>query len=216
MTIGGGSLQICLGEAEMNACEQLFGFITAAGEEGSLQCLHQTGRLQLEGQAALHHRQIRVIVGRHAPHLVAAAQAVELHLLSGFLRGERERGITGQSRHDFTEQPSRERDRSTGLDTGSERGLDAEVEIKSGEAEAIGAGIGRQQHIGQNRVRRAGCHSTAHELQSGVEFGLGAHHLHRAAGLFAGYRCPTVSQPRTKRNGWLSPIILRLFCSSSF
>ena len=35
MTIGGG-LQIFISEAEMNACQQLLGFITAAGKQGPL------------------------------------------------------------------------------------------------------------------------------------------------------------------------------------
>ena len=110
-----------------------------------------------------------------------------MNLLSRLLRGEREWGITGQSRHDLAKQPCRKRDGSTGFNACRKRGLDAEIEIKSRQAEAIGAGIGGEQHIGQNRVGGACRYSTAHELQSGVEFGLGAHHLHRAAGLIA--RC---------------------------
>ena len=103
MTIGGSRFQSPLVELEMHAGEQLLRFISTAGKQGAFERLHQPFRLQLERHAALHHRKIGIVVGAHAAHLIAAAEAGELNLLTGIINGEGDWRIAGQAGHDLSQ-----------------------------------------------------------------------------------------------------------------
>ena len=172
MTIGGSRFQSPLVELEMHAGEQLLRFISTAGKQGAFERLHQPFRLQLERHAALHHRKIGIVVSAHAAHLIAAAEAGELNLLTGIVYGEGDRRIAGQAGHDLSQQPGRQCDGPAGFHTGGEGRLNSQAQVKTGQAEAVAAGIGGEQHIGQNRVRGACGDCTAHQLQSAIQFGL--------------------------------------------
>ena len=91
MPVGCSGLQVAITETEMNSGEQLLGFVAAAGEQGSLQGLHQPSCFELQRHTALHHGQLGEVISGHAPHLIAAAQARELNLLATFIAGEGDR-----------------------------------------------------------------------------------------------------------------------------
>ena len=95
VTIGGSRFQSSLVEFEMHAGEQLLRFISTAGKQSAFEGLHQPFRLQLERHAALHHRKIGIVVGAHAAHLITAAEAGELNLLTGIINGEGDWRIAG-------------------------------------------------------------------------------------------------------------------------
>ena len=127
MTIGGSRFQSPLVELEMHTGEQLLRFISAAGKQGAFERLHQPFRLQFERHAALHHRKVGIVIGAHAAHLITAAEAGELNLLTGIVHGKCDRRVAGQAGNDLSQQPGRQCDGTAGFNTGGERGLNSEA-----------------------------------------------------------------------------------------
>ena len=203
MAIGGGTLESLGIEAQVHPGEQLLGFVATAGKQGGAQSFDEGIGFKSNGGAALHQGQIREIFGGHAPHLIAAGEACELHLLGAFRAAQRDRAIGRKPGHDFSKQLRRQGDGSAGFNAGTQAGLDAKTEIKAREAEATGARIGGQQDVGQHGMGRATGHSTTHQLKAGAEFRLGANQLHGIGALQPDHgltRLPTLPQAGPMRN----------------
>ena len=178
MAIGSGTFEPGRIEAQMDAGEELLGFIATAGKQGGPQALHQGVGFQANRCAALNQGQIGEIFRRHPPHLIAAGEAGELHLFGTFGAGQGDRAVTREAGDNFTEQARRKGDGAAGFHAGGQAGLDAEAEIEAGETQPPGAGIGREQHVRQHRMGGAAGHGPADQLQAGAEFGLGTDQLH--------------------------------------
>ena len=212
MAIGGCTLQAGIRQAEVHACEQLLGLVAAAGEEGGPQALHQGIGRQPDRLAALHQGQIGEVFSGHGPHLVGAGQAGEFHLFSPFGALQGDRGIRRQPGHDLSEQAGGQGDGAAGLHIGRDAGLDAEAEVEAGEAEPAGAGIGREQHVGEHRMGGTGGHGPANQLEAGAEFRLGADQLH--GGCSRAWRGPN-GPPRFHRAGHCATPVVRLRSTST-
>mgnify|MGYP007071507298 CR=1 FL=1 len=88
MPIGGCSLQSFLIEAQMDSCKELFRFITTTGKQGCTQGFQQRCGIHAQGCSVLHERELRKIISRHSAHLIAAAGASELDLVSARITGQ--------------------------------------------------------------------------------------------------------------------------------
>ena len=104
MAIRGGCFESLLTELQMHTSEKLLGLIATAGKERAFESFHQNRGLEFQSSAAFHHRQFGVVVCGHAAHLIAATEAVELNLFSGFLCRQSDRRIARETIHNFTEQ----------------------------------------------------------------------------------------------------------------
>ena len=159
----------------------LLGLIAAAGKQGGPQALHQHLGIEANRLTALHQGEIREVFRRHPPHLVGARATGQIDLFAALIAVEGDRAIRRKARHDLAKHLGGQGDGATGLNGGGQAGLVAEAEIEAGEAEPAGAGVGREQDIGQDWMGRATGHGAADQLQAGAEFSLGANQLHGPA-----------------------------------
>ena len=203
MAVGGGTLESLGIEAQVYTGEQLLGFVATAGKQGGPQAFDEGIGFKPNGGAALYQGQIREIFGGHAPHLIAAGEAGELHLLGTFFAAQRDRAIGRKPGNNFPKQLGRQGDGAAGFHAGAQAGLDTKAEVKARETEATGARIGGQQDVGQNGMGGATGHSTTHQLKAGAEFRLGANQLHGIGALQPDHgqtRAPTLPQAGPNRN----------------